>query len=75
MREIHHQLGYVYNARGDHQMALSFYGKALEIRQRNASSMEYHRDITVNSSSMGEVQREMRNYSIALSFYEKNSSD
>ncbi len=67
--EIYHQLGWIKMDRGRHREALSYYEKALEIRQRTLHSN--HPLLANCYNNIGTVYANMSEYPKALSSYEK----
>jgi tetratricopeptide (TPR) repeat protein len=67
--DFYYQLGWIKNDQGKYQEALSFYGKALEIRQKILPPN--HPSLAESYSNIGLVYDNMGEYSKALSFYEK----
>ncbi|CAF0813456.1 unnamed protein product [Adineta steineri] len=66
---IYHQLGQIKYNEGEYQEALSYYEKALAIRQQSLPSN--HSDLGTSYSRMGTVYASMGDYPKALSYYEK----
>jgi tetratricopeptide (TPR) repeat protein len=67
---IYHQLGRVKNNQGEHQEAITFYEKALAIRQQ--SLPPNHPDLAASYNNIGVVYESMGDYPKALSYYEKD---
>ncbi|CAF1512463.1 unnamed protein product [Adineta ricciae] len=65
----YHQLGYLKDDQGDYKMAIEYYEKALEIREKTLPSN--HPDFATSYNNIGLVYKNMGEYSKALSFYEK----
>ena len=57
--------------KGNQNEALQYYKNALSIRQKNDSLKDKDRYLAVIYGNMGEIYREMGDYSNALSFHEK----
>ncbi|CAF0893152.1 unnamed protein product [Adineta ricciae] len=62
-------LGYLKNGQGAYKMAIEYYEKALEIREKTLPSN--HPSLATSYSSIGLVYMNMGEYSEALLFYEK----
>ncbi|CAF1279046.1 unnamed protein product [Adineta ricciae] len=65
----YHQLGNLKHNQVDYKMAIEYYEKALEIREKSLPSN--HPKLATSYSSIGLVYRSMGEYSSALSFLEK----
>ncbi|CAF1681225.1 unnamed protein product [Adineta ricciae] len=65
----YHQLGLLKSRQGDYKMAIEYYEKALEIREKTLPSN--HPDLATSYNNIGAVYMNMGEYSKALSFYEK----
>ena len=65
----YNHFGHLKHAEGDYKMAIEYYEKALEIRQKTLPSN--HPDLATSYHSIGSVYRSMGEYSKALSFLEK----
>jgi tetratricopeptide (TPR) repeat protein len=65
----YNNLGYVKGDQGDYEKALSFYEKALEIRQKTLPPN--HPSLATSYNNIGLVYQNMEEYSKAFSFYEK----
>ncbi|CAF1464427.1 unnamed protein product [Adineta steineri] len=66
---IYYQLGWIKYNQGEYQEALSFYEKALKIRQQSLPSN--HLDLADSYNRIGSVHYSMGDYSKALSYYKK----
>jgi tetratricopeptide (TPR) repeat protein len=67
--EIYYYLGWIKNDQGKYTEALSYYEKALEIRQKTLPANHPH--LASSYSGIGLVYKNMGEYSKALSYYEK----
>ena len=65
----YHHLGYIKNQQGDYQEALSFYERALEIKEKSLPAN--HPSLATSYNNIGAVYDNMGEYSKALSFYER----
>ncbi|CAF0890568.1 unnamed protein product [Adineta ricciae] len=65
----YHQLGCLKDDQGDYKMAIEYYEKALEIREKSLPSN--HPSLATSYNNIGLVYDNMGEYSKALSFYEK----
>ena len=65
---LNHQLGCVYNKKGDYPMALEYYEKALKTELQFLASNDLLIAVTYNN--MASVYESMANYSSALAYYE-----
>ncbi|CAF1472093.1 unnamed protein product [Adineta steineri] len=66
---IYYQLGRIKLSQGEYQEALSYYEKALTIRQQSLPSN--HPNLGTSYNNIGSVYDRMGDYSKALSYYEK----
>ena len=64
-----HQLGYIKDLQGDYKAALSFYERALEIRQKRLPAD--HPSLATSYNNIGLVYDSMGEYPKALSFHER----
>jgi tetratricopeptide (TPR) repeat protein len=66
---LYHQLGWTKKNQGEYQEAITFYEKALQIKEK--SLPPNHPDLASYYNNIGEVYHNMGDYSKALSSYEK----
>ncbi|CAF1606247.1 unnamed protein product, partial [Adineta ricciae] len=65
----YHQLGYLKGDQGDYKMAIEYYEKALEIREKTLPSNHPH--LATSYNNIGALYKNMGEYSKALLFHEK----
>ena len=66
---FYHQLGCIKDAQGDYPEAVSFYERALEIKEKSLPAN--HPSLATSYNNIGTVYDNMGEYSKALSFYER----